>query len=511
MGNDAPLACLSQFQPLLYDYFKQLFAQVTNPPIDPFRERIVMSLACPIGPEANILEPSELQCRRLYLEQPILSLTDLDVIRRSALHGWKTRVLDITADARKPLDYVSELDRVCKEATEAVNDDYQFIVLSDRSAGPDRVPLSALLALGAVHHHLIEERLRMKVALVVETGEAREVHHMCVLLGYGADAICPYLIFDAAERLRDEGVIHQSDEDIFRSYVAAMENGISKVMAKMGISTLQSYKGAQIFEAVGLAAEIVEKCCKGTASRISGVTFDVLAQETIQRHRLAYQDHQCDSYTLRDPGNFHWRQGGEAHLNEPTSIGNLQEAAKNNSRDAFARFQESTMESLGRCTLRGQLELADDGQVSVSIDDVEPAAEIVKRFVTGAMSFGSISLETHTTLAVAMNRLGGKSNTGEGGEDPERWDPAQDPSHNHRSAIKQVASGRFGVTAAYLANADELQIKMAQGAKPGEGGELPGYKVTVDIARTRHSVPGVGLISPPPHHDIVRTKNAILK
>lgn len=509
MGNDAPLACLSEFQPLLYDYFKQLFAQVTNPPIDPFRERIVMSLGCPIGPESNILEPSELQCRRLYLEQPILSLEDLAVIVRGGSnlpHGWKSKVVDITADASEPLDYVKELDRVCKEAAEAVGEDFQLIVLSDKAAGPRRIPLSSLLALGAVHHHLIEERLRMRVALILETGEAREVHHMCVLLGYGADAICPYLVFEAAGQLRDEGVLDPSihpDEEIYGSYVAAMENGISKVMAKMGISTLQSYKGAQIFEAVGLARDVVDKCFKGTASRLGGVTFPVLAEETIQRHRLAYQDRDCDTYALRDPGSYHWRQGGEKHLNDPGSIGSLQEAGRNNSLEAFKRFQESTMESLRQCTLRGQLELIekDTGRDPVSLDEVEPAAEIVKRFVTGAMSFGSISLEAHQTLAVAMNRVGAKSNTGEGGEDPERY-LNQDPDRNHRSAIKQVASGRFGVTAAYLANADELQIKMAQGAKPGEGGELPGYKVTAEIAKTRHSVPGVGLISPPPHHDI---------
>lgn len=501
MGNDASFACLSKFQPLVYDYFKQLFAQVTNPPIDPFRERIVMSLACPIGPEANILEPSPEQCRRLWLHQPILSLKDIAVIKRTHYKGWKTKVIDIVFPVKKGRDgLLPAIDRICEEACEAAKGGYTLLVLSDRKAGRDFIPVSAAMALGAVHHHLINERQRMKCGLILETGEAREVHHMCVLLGYGADAICPYLVFEMVGVLRAEGILNLTDEEAFKNYVAAMERGIAKVMAKMGISTLHSYKGAQIFEAVGIAHEVVDKCFKNTASRIGGATFRVLAEDTVQRHDFAYNQNDYDNQILRNPGYYHWRSGGEKHVNDPLSVANLQEAATANSNQAYSKFVETTMESIRDCTLRGQLNF-NYPKNSLDISQVEPATEIVKRFVTGAMSFGSISIEAHTTLAIAMNRVGGKSNTGEGGENADRW-AHQSPDNNMRSAIKQVASGRFGVTAAYLANSDELQIKMAQGAKPGEGGELPGYKVSQDIAKTRHSVPGVGLISPPPHHDI---------
>ncbi|GLG95437.1 NADPH:adrenodoxin oxidoreductase, mitochondrial [Gryllus bimaculatus] len=468
MGNDAPLACLSQFQPLLYDYFKQLFAQVTNPPIDPFREKVVMSLMCPIGPEANLLQPSEKQCHRLFLKRPILSLSDVEVIKATTHRGWKTHVIDITFDKEEGYKgFATALDRICNEACKAAQNGYQLLVLSDRLASPDRVPCSTLLALGATHHHLIEERQRMKVGLILETAEAREVHHMCVLLGYGADAICPYLVFELARALRNEGVVDASmtDDLLFRNYAEAMDRGIAKVMAKMGISTLQSYKGAQIFEAVGLADEVVEKCFKGTQSRIGGVTFETLARDAYERHYLSYSDSTSDMLVLRNPGNYHWRSGGEKHINDPLSIANLQEAAVNKNKSAYDRFRESTMESVKACTLRGQLELV-TSENPIDISLVEPASEIVKRFATGetvisdelfvvvkikkknlscgmgAMSFGSISLEAHSTLAMAMNKVGGKSNTGEGG------------------------------------------------------------KVTKDIAKTRHSVPGVGLISPPPHHDI---------
>ena len=378
---------------------------------------------------------------------------------------------------------------------------------------------SALLALGATHHYLINARQRMKVGLISETGEAREVHHMCVLLGYGADAICPYLVFETMAALREEGLLQLTDAEVFENYVQAMERGISKVMAKMGISTLHSYKGAQIFEAVGLGEEVIDKCFKNTASRLGGATFEVLAEEALERHSIAFHPkYFTDQLILRNPGFYHWRSGGEKHINDPLAIANLQDAAVANSKNAYKQFVEITNKAVRDCALRGQLELIYSSH-PIPIEEVEPAANIVKRFATGlsskflliqvltlllllgAMSFGSISLETHTTLAKAMNRVGGKSNTGEGGEDSDRW-IVGDPDNNMRSAIKQVASGRFGVTAAYLANADELQIKMAQGAKPGEGGELPGHKVSVEIAKTRHSVPGVGLISPPPHHDI---------
>ncbi|KAG1666594.1 putative glutamate synthase [NADPH] [Nymphon striatum] len=498
MGNDAPLACLSQYQPLPYEYFKQFFAQVTNPPIDPFRESIVMSLACAIGPDANILHPSAEQCKRLFLEHPILSLTDLEVLKHISFNGWKTKKIDIIFsldDGTAGLE--AAIDRICAEACDAANEGYAFLILSDRASGNKNVPVSTLLALGAVHHHLINERQRTKVGLILETGEAREVHHICVLLGYGADAICPYLALETVANLREEGVINPplTDEEIFENYAAAMCRGISKVMAKMGISTLQSYKGAQIFEAVGLSSEVVDKCFHNTGSRLSGVTFKVLAEEIIERHKLSYDAANCDNLVLRDPGFYHWRKGGEKHINDPDGIASLQRSARLNETSSYKIFVENAMESIRACTLRGQLELvyADN---PIDISEVEPAKEIVKRFATGAMSFGSISAEAHSTLAIAMNRIGAKSNTGEGGEDTDRF------SDERRSAIKQIASGRFGVTINYLTHADELQIKMAQGAKPGEGGELPGYKVSKDIAKTRHSVPGVGLISPPPHHDI---------
>ncbi|KAK6621297.1 hypothetical protein RUM43_011603 [Polyplax serrata] len=502
MGNDAPLACLSQFQPLLFDYFKQLFAQVTNPPIDPFREKIVMSLRCPIGPEANILEPSAKQCHRLILPNPIISPQDLQVLKKNEHRGWKTCVIEATSAVEDgPSGLIKTLNRVCEEACAAAKNGYQLIVLSDKGAGPKRIPVSTLLVLGATHHYLIEERQRMKVGLILETGEAREVHHMCALLGYGADAICPYLVFHLARNLKLEGALDSNvlDEEYFSNYCQAIETGVSKVMAKMGISTLQSYKGAQIFEAVGLANEVIEKCFKGTHSRIGGVTFEVLAQEAWERHYLSYFN-DIDVLVLRNPGLYHWRQGGEKHINDPLSIANLQEASSSRNSVAYNKYIESSMQSIRDCTIRGQLQLATVDN-PIDINQVEPASEIVKRFVTGAMSFGSISLEAHTTLAMAMNKMGGKSNTGEGGEQSSRY-LSVNTENNINSAIKQVASGRFGVTSSYLAHAEDLQIKMAQGAKPGEGGELPGHKVTKDIAETRHSVPGVGLISPPPHHDI---------
>ncbi|XP_051158706.1 uncharacterized protein LOC127280028 [Leptopilina boulardi] len=503
MGNDGPLACLSEFQPLLYEYFKQLFAQVTNPPIDPFREKVVMSLLCPIGPESNILEPNELYVHRLFLPQPILSLNDLEVIKKNKHRGWKTKVIDATYPIEEGISGLeTTLDRVCREANEAARNSYQIIVLSDKQCGPKRVPVSSLLILGAVHHHLIEERQRMKVGIILETGEAREVHHICVLLGYGADGICPYLVFEMARDLRDDGVVDDTFNDnvIFQNYAEAMERGIAKVMAKMGISTLQSYKGAQIFEAVGLADEVIEKCFKGTQSRIGGVTFKILAEEAFERHQMTFWDIPTDQVIIRNPGIFHWRSGGEKHINDPASIASLQEFVESKEVSAYENYRNTTMQAVQACTLRGQLELVTTKN-QISISEVEPASEIVKRFATGAMSFGSISLEAHQTLAIAMNRIGGKSNTGEGGENADRY-LNQDQEFNKRSAIKQVASGRFGVTSSYLASADDLQIKMAQGAKPGEGGELPGYKVTAEIAATRHSVAGVGLISPPPHHDI---------
>lgn len=502
MGNDAPLACLSKMQPMVYDYFKQLFAQVTNPPIDPFREKIVMSLSCPIGPEGNVLEPDEKSGRRLWLENPILSLTDFEILKNTTVNNWKSQVIDITKQVNKGDHLDIAIDRICREAEEAARE-HQFIILSDRKVSADRVPVSALLAAGAVHDHLIEKRLRSKCAIILETGEIREVHQICVSVGFGVDAICPYMVFEIAQMLREDGVIAADldDQTIYENYAAAVDRGISKVMAKMGISTMQSYKGAQIFEAVGLADEVIDKCFKNTASRIGGVGFQVLGQEAYVRHCLAFGERECDSMTLRDPGFLHYRSGGENHINEPSNIALLQAASKSNDKNTYDQFVDASMESIRECTIRGQLEIDFSKNKAIDISEVEPASEIVKRFATGAMSFGSISYESHSALAVAMNRLGGKSNTGEGGENADRY-LNQDPQNNKRSAIKQVASGRFGVTISYLAHSDEIQIKMAQGAKPGEGGELPGFKVTEDIAATRNSVPGVGLISPPPHHDI---------
>ncbi|TRY70669.1 hypothetical protein TCAL_09685 [Tigriopus californicus] len=503
MGNDAPLACLSKLQPLIYEYFKQLFAQVTNPPIDPFRERIVMSLECPIGPEGNVLEPDEKTCKRLWLKNPILSLGDLEVIKNTTVLGWKTKVIDITYDVNGALDLESAIEEVCKQAENAAKD-HQFLILSDRNLSENRIPISAGLASGAVHHHLINTRLRSKCAIILETGEIREVHQICVVVGFGVDAICPYMVFEIAQMLREENVISAdiTDEVAYANYAAAVDRGISKVMAKMGISTMQSYKAAQIFEAVGLADDVINRCFKGTASRIGGVNFRILAQESLIRHKLAFGHNECDARILRDPGFLHYRSGGEKHINDPNSVALLQEATKHENQAAYQKYVDAAVESIRDCTIRGQFELNfPDPDKAIPVDDVEPASEIVKRFATGAMSFGSISYEAHSTLAVAMNKMGGKSNTGEGGENSDRY-LNQDPEYNMRSAIKQVASGRFGVTASYLSHADELQIKMAQGAKPGEGGELPGFKVTIDIAKTRHSVPGVGLISPPPHHDI---------
>ncbi|MES3007933.1 MAG: glutamate synthase large subunit [Pseudomonadota bacterium] len=506
MGNDSALACLSDKSRMIYDYFKQLFAQITNPPIDSIREEVVMSLKCFIGPEGNLLETTEAQAHRLSLEMPILSNKDLSNLRDMNFRGMRSRVIDITYDKSEDNAFLKALDRICAEAETAIAEGYAFIILSDRKISAQRIPLSALVACGAVHHHLVGRHQRSLIGLIVETGEAREVHHHCLLTGYGADAINPYLAFEALWQARNDGLLgtlFDTEESLVYAYNKAVSKGMLKVMAKMGISTLQSYKGAQIFEAVGLASEIINRCFVGTASRVQGVNFATLIEETERRHRVGYPELDVNRLpVLTNPGDFHWRSGGDGHMWDPTSIANLQVAARNNSTEAYAAFSKHTNEQTTRaCTLRGLLKFKAGANTPVSIDEVEPAADIVKRFATGAMSLGSISSETHETLAVAMNRMGGKSNTGEGGEDPIRFIPMAN-GDSKRSAIKQVASGRFGVTIWYLTNADELQIKIAQGAKPGEGGELPGGKVDEYIAKIRHSTPGVGLISPPPHHDI---------
>ncbi|KAK3683562.1 putative glutamate synthase [Podospora appendiculata] len=507
MGNDAPLACLSQAPKLLYEYFRQLFAQVTNPPIDPIRESIVMSLECYVGPQGNLLEMDSSQCGRLLLPSPILSIPEFNALKNiSAIRpDWTVKTIDLTFPKQDGVaGYIKHLDHICNETTAAIEARDRIIVLSDRNTSKDRVAVSALLASGMVHHHLVNNKWRAMAAVVVETAEAREVHHMCVLLGYGVDAINPYLAMECILKLNKEKLIKKkmTDDDLIRNYKHSCDGGILKVMSKMGISTLASYKGAQIFEALGVDDEVVDRCFKGTASRIRGITFELIAEDAFRFHERGFPSRSTVSVVgLPESGEYHWRDGGEAHINDPTSIANIQDAVRTKNDKSYEAYSRSEYEQIKACTLRGMLDFKFDECTPVPIDQVEPWTEIVRRFCTGAMSYGSISMESHSTLAVAMNRLGGKSNTGEGGEDPERSQVLPN-GDTMRSAIKQVASGRFGVTSAYLADSDEIQIKMAQGAKPGEGGELPGHKVSKSIARTRHSTPGVGLISPPPHHDI---------
>ncbi len=504
MGNDSALACLSDQPRLVYDYFKQLFAQVTNPAIDSIREDVIMSLECYVGPEKNILEVTPDHCHRLLIPHPILTNEELEAIKRMDLRGWKTHTIDITFDrSLGKAGMVETLDRICHEAEKAIDDGYSMIALSDRQISADRVAISSLLACGAVHQHLVKVAKRAAIGIVVETGEAREVHHHCLLVGFGADAINPYMAFEALWQASRDGMLEEKDDDkIVALYRKAVGKGMLKVMAKMGISTLASYKGAQIFEALGLQDEVIERCFKGTNSRIQGCGFDILAEETLRRHGLGFPIHRADAWSmLPNVGEFHWRAEGERHGWDPAAITDIQVAARNGDKNAYRRFADHiNRDAKMRYALRGLFDFH-PARDPIPLERVQPAKEIVKRFCSGAMSLGSISSEAHETMAIAMNRLGGKSNTGEGGEDPVRFLPLEN-GDSKRSAIKQVASGRFGVTIEYLTNADELQIKISQGAKPGEGGELPGRKVDDYIARIRYSTPGVGLISPPPHHDI---------
>ncbi|GAA0150375.1 oxidoreductase [Lithospermum erythrorhizon] len=515
MGNDAPLAVMSEREKLTFEYFKQMFAQVTNPPIDPIREKIVTSMECMVGPEGDLTETTEEQCHRLSLKGPLLSLEEMEAVKKMNYRGWRSKVIDITYSKDRGTKGLEEtLDRICSEAHDAIKEGYTTIVLSDRAFSTKRVAVSSLLAVGAVHQHLVKKLERTRAALIVESAEPREVHHFCTLVGFGADGICPYLAVEAIWRLQVDGKIppratgefHPKGE-LIKKYFKASNYGMMKVLAKMGISTLASYKGAQIFEAVGLSSEVMERCFTGTPSRVEGATFEALARDALKLHELAFPSKvfpagSAESVALPNPGDYHWRKGGEIHLNDPLAIAKLQEAAKSNSVAAYKEYSKRIQELNKSCNLRGLLKFK-EADTKIPLEDVQPASEIVKRFCTGAMSYGSISLETHTTLALAMNKLGGRSNTGEGGEQPSRMEPLSDGSRNPlRSSIKQVASGRFGVSSYYLTNADEIQIKMAQGAKPGEGGELPGHKVIGDIAVTRNSTAGVGLISPPPHHDI---------
>ncbi|GAA4642583.1 glutamate synthase large subunit [Pontixanthobacter gangjinensis] len=505
MGTDTPLAVLSNKSRLLYDYFKQNFAQVTNPPIDPIREELVMSLLSMVGPRPNLLGREAGTHKRLEVSQPILTNEDLAKIRsvEAALDGaFRTETIDITWDAASGADGLAlALKEMCWAATEAVLQDHNILILSDRAQGPDRIPMPALLATAAVHHHLVRQGLRMQTGLVVETGEAREVHHYCVLAGYGAEAINPYLAFETLEHLRSEKFADLSQQAVEANYVKAVGKGILKVMSKMGISTYQSYCGAQIFDAVGLCSDFIDQYFKGTATTIEGIGLKEVAEEAVRRHATAFGDNPLYKGMLDVGGIYQYRLRGEDHAWTPGNVASLQHAVRGNNPKNYEEFAKSINEQAERLlTIRGLMELRPAAQ-PLDISEVEPATEIVKRFSTGAMSFGSISHEAHSTMAVAMNRLGGRSNTGEGGEEVERFTPMAN-GDSMRSRIKQVASGRFGVTTEYLVNADDIQIKMAQGAKPGEGGQLPGHKVDKRIGAVRHSTPGVGLISPPPHHDI---------
>ncbi|MBV2183560.1 MAG: glutamate synthase large subunit, partial [Rhizobium sp.] len=505
MGTDTPIAVLSNRSRLLYDYFKQNFAQVTNPPIDPIREELVMSLVSMIGPRPNLLGKQAGAHKRLEVDQPILTNTDLAKIRsaEAALDGaFRTATIDITWDAATGAAGLGNaIKEMCWAATDAVLADKNILILSDRAQSADRIAMPALLATAAVHHHLVRQGLRMQTGLVVETGEAREVHHFCVLAGYGAEAVNPYLAFDTLEEIRVKQDLPLTSYEVQKNYIKAIGKGILKVMSKMGISTYQSYCGAQIFDAIGLSSEFIEQYFTGTATTIEGIGLDEVAEETVRRHAAAYGDNPIYRNMLDVGGNYAYRVRGEEHAWTPQNIASLQHAVRGNSKERYAEFAKTINEQSERLlTIRGLMQLK-KADKPLDISEVEPASEIVKRFATGAMSYGSISWEAHTTLALAMNRIGGKSNTGEGGEDPKRFQPLPN-GDSMRSAIKQVASGRFGVTAEYLVNADDIQIKMAQGAKPGEGGQLPGDKVDKTIGKTRHSTPGVGLISPPPHHDI---------
>ena len=510
MGTDTPISAMSDQPKLLHTYFKQNFAQVTNPPIDPIREELVMSLVSFIGPRPNLLDrKGTSRHMRLEVAQPILTNQDLEKIRAIgdiSSNPFRTVTLDITYHVEiGPRGMANALAHICARAEDAVREGYNIIILSDRMVSEDYVAIPSLLATSAVHHHLIRRGLRTSVGLVVETGEAREVHHFCTLAGYGAEAINPYLAFDTIEAMLPTLEEKLTREEAFKRYIKAVDKGLLKVMSKMGISTYQSYCGAQIFDAVGLKSSFVEKYFTGTRTQIEGVGLEEIAQETFARHKLAFSNDPLHRDRLEVGGDYAFRVRGETHVWTPDSVAKLQHAVRGNSVEDYREFAAQINEQNAKLmTLRGLFrikEAEEMGHSPIPLDEVEPAVEIVKRFTTGAMSFGSISREAHTTLAIAMNRIGGKSNTGEGGEEPDRF-VALPNGDSMRSAIKQVASGRFGVTAEYLVNADRIQIKMAQGAKPGEGGQLPGHKVDATIARVRFSTPGVGLISPPPHHDI---------
>jgi glutamate synthase (NADPH/NADH) large chain len=500
MGDDTPLAVLSKESRHISNYFKQHFAQVSNPPIDPIRERLVMSLFTRIGVSLNVLEETPSHTNQIHISQPVLLNADLEKLKHLPAHGFEYAVLRsvFLADG-KPGRLEESLNRICAEAEKAIRAGKKIIVISDRKISEEYAPIPSQLAIGAVHHYLVEKRIRTQAGLLVEAGDVWEVHHFATIIGYGASAVNPYMALESIHFLNKNGMLGKtmSDEDAWHNYQKAIDNGLLKVMSKMGISTLQSYQSAQIFEALGLGSEVIDKCFRGTISRIEGLSFDDLAQEVLVRHKTAYH---LETTTLPVGGIYQWKRRGEKHLFSPDVIHLLQYSTKSNNYSLYKKYSEKINEQTkDTLTLRGLFEFKKRNPVP--IEEVEPVEDIFRRFATGAMSFGSISHEAHSTLAIAMNRIGGKSNSGEGGEDEIRFEKKENGDWE-RSAIKQVASGRFGVTSYYLSNADELQIKMAQGAKPGEGGQLPGHKVDEWIGRVRHSTPGVGLISPPPHHDI---------
>ncbi|MFN8126898.1 MAG: glutamate synthase large subunit [Candidatus Nanopelagicales bacterium] len=510
MGTDTPIAAISERSRLLFDYFAQLFAQVTNPPLDAIREEIVTSLGTTIGPEGNLLEVDAASCRQLRLPFPVITNDDLAKIAninaagdRPGLAAARVSALYRVAGGGEAMR--RRIDEICNEVDAVIRQGKRFIILSDRDSTGERAPIPSLLLTAAVHHHLVREKTRTMVGIIVEAGDVREVHHVALLIGYGAAAVNPYLAMETAEGLARRGMLGDiTPEAAVRNLVKALGKGVLKVMSKMGVSTVSSYCGAQIFEAIGLSQELVDRYFTGTTSKLGGVGLDVIAEEVAMRHRVAYPPSGISPAhrRLAVGGEYQWRREGEQHLFDPETVFRLQHSTKEKSAAVFREYTDRVDDQSQRLmTLRGLFRLREGVREPVPLAEVEPATEIVKRFSTGAMSYGSISAEAHETLAIAMNRLGAKSNTGEGGEDPERFLVMSD-GDSKRSAIKQVASGRFGVTSEYLVNADDIQIKMAQGAKPGEGGQLPGHKVYPWVAKTRHSTPGVGLISPPPHHDI---------
>ena len=507
MGTDTPLAVLSDRAQPLFNYFKQLFAQVTNPPLDAIREEIVTSVLTVTGSEGNLLEPTPESCRLIALDSPILDNDDLAKLKAldGSFRGFKSVVLPMTfpaAEGAKGLE--ASLAMLFVQAVEAIKEGAGVIILSDRGVDKDNAPIPSLLACSGLHHYLVREGLRTRAGLAIECGDAREVHHFALLLGYGAGSINPYVAFETLDELIKLGMLKDGIDHVeaVKKYRKAIKKGVVKVMSKMGISTIQSYRGAQIFEAIGLNEQFVSRYFDKTASRIGGVGLEEIARETLHHHARAFAEREAGPELLDWGGQYQWRRDGEFHLFNPETVFRLQHATKSGRYEIFKSYTRMVDEQNARlATLRGLFEFKLDGRTPVPIEEVEPVETIVKRFATGAMSYGSISAEAHETLAIAMNRLGGRSNTGEGGEDPERFKPLPN-GDSKRSSIKQVASGRFGVTSEYLVNADEIQIKMAQGAKPGEGGQLPGHKVWPWIAKVRYSTPGVGLISPPPHHDI---------